>query len=153
MLRICLIATLVAANAGAASAAPTVSAAWSRPAVAGGVGAGYMTISNPDRSPDALVAVESAGAARVEIHRSSMAGGVSSMRKIDRLELPSGAKVTFAPGGHHLMFIGLKAPLKLGGSLPAVLVFASGARAKADFRVTLTPPAAKAGGQDPHARH
>jgi copper(I)-binding protein len=153
MLRICLLAVLIAAPSGAASAAPSVTAAWSRPAVAGGVGGGYMTLSNPDRKPDTLVAVESASAARVEIHRSSMTAGVSSMRKIDRLELPAGAKVTFAPGGHHLMFIGLKAPLKMGDRLPATLVFASGARVKAEFKVTLTPPGATPGDKGAHAHH
>lgn len=153
MLRISLLAVLIAASASAASAAPTVTAAWSRPAVAGGVGGGYMTLANPDRKPDALVAVESAAAARVEIHRSSMAGGVSSMQKLERLELPVGAKVSFAPGGHHLMFIGLKAPLKAGDSLPATLVFASGARVKAEFRVTLTPPSAMPSDMSAHAHH
>lgn len=140
MLRIFLLAALLAASASAASAAPLVTAAWSRPAVAGTVGGGYMTVSNPDRKPNALVAVESPNATRVEIHRSSMTSGVSSMEKLDRLELPAGAKVVFAPGGHHLMFIGLKTPLKVGDSLPATFVFASGARVKTEFKVTLTPP-------------
>lgn len=152
MLRISALAAaliLGAFTAGAAFAAPVATAAWSRPAVAGGTGAGFMTLTNPDRKADALVSVESASAARVEIHRSSMANGVASMQKLPRLELPAGGKVVFGPGGHHLMFVGLKAPLKAGDTLPATLVFASGAKLKVAFKVTLTPP----GDMSAHAHH
>ena len=149
MLRISLLAVTLALAASAASAAPAVSDAWSRPAAAGTVGAGFMVVSNPDRKGDALVAVESPGATRVEIHRSAMTNGVASMQKLQRLDLPAGAKVTFAPGGAHLMFIGLKSALKVGDSLPATLVFASGARVKATFKVTLAPP----GDMSAHQHH
>jgi periplasmic copper chaperone A len=132
--------TIGALFSGAALAAPAVTAAWSRPTVAGGTGAGFMTLANPDRKADALVRVESPNAARVEIHRSSMTGGVASMQMLPRLELPAGAKVVFGPGGHHLMFVGLKAPLKIGDTLPATLIFASGAKVKVTFQVTLAPP-------------
>jgi periplasmic copper chaperone A len=140
MLRNLLLAIAIACSAGAASAAPAVTDAWSRPAVAGGVGGGFMTLSNPGRAADVLVSVQSPAAARVEIHRSAMTNGVSSMRMLPRLDLPAGGKVTFAPGGSHLMFIGLKSSLKVGDTLPATLTFKSGAKVKADFKVTLSPP-------------
>lgn len=153
MLRISVFAVALAFSAGVASAAPNVTGAWSRPTVAGGVGGGFMTLSNPDKKADALVAVESPRAAKVEIHRSSMSNGVASMRKLPRLDLPVGAKVVFAPGGDHLMFIGLKAPLKVGETLPATLVFASGARVKADFKVTLAAPGQTTGDKGAHSHH
>lgn len=140
MSRISLLAALMALLSGPAFAAPAVTGAWSRPATAGGVGGGFMTLTNPDPKADALVSVESPAAARVEIHRSAMTNGVASMQMLKRLDLPSGATVVFGPGGHHLMFIGLKAPLKAGDTLPATLVFASGARVKVSFKVSLTPP-------------
>jgi copper(I)-binding protein len=149
MLRIAPLAAMFALSASAALAAPAVTGPWSRPAVAGGVGAGFMVVTNPDLKPDALVAVESPAAARVEIHRSTMTNGVAAMQKLTRLDLPAGAKMVFGPGGHHLMFIGLKVSLKVGDTLPATLVFASGARVKAEFKVTLTPP----GDTGAHAHH
>lgn len=149
MPRILLLAAALSFLAGSASAAPAVTAAWSRPAVAGGVGAGFMTLTNPDRKADALIAVESPAAARVEIHRSSMTNGVASMQKLSRLELPVGGTATFGPGAYHLMFVGLKAPLAVGDTLPATLVFASGAKVKANFNVTMTPP----GDMSAHAHH
>ena len=151
-----LFASLLAASAVVASAAqsaPQVSAAWSRPAAAGTTGAGFLTLSNPGKAADALVAVESPVARKVEMHRSAMKAGVSSMQKLERLDLPPGARVTFAPGGLHLMLLGLKQPLKTGEKVPATLVFASGARVAAQFEVRVAAPAGAASAADPHAHH
>jgi hypothetical protein len=56
--------------------------------------------------------------------------------------LPAQGTVTFAPGGYHLMFTGLKRALAIGDRLPATLTFASGARVKTTFVVGLAPPVA-----------
>ena len=45
------------------------------------------------------------------------------MREVSALELPPGKIVTLAPGGLHLMLIGLKAPLKIGAKVPLKLRF------------------------------
>lgn len=142
-----LAAAAAAMLATAAHAAPKVEAAWSRPAAAGTTGAGFMTLANPDAKADALTAVETPWAGQVQIHESSMAGGVARMQRVDRVEVPAGGRVTFAPGGYHLMFMGLTRALKMGDTLPATLTFASGAKVKASFVVGLSPPA------DAHAHH
>ena len=130
------------AVAAAAHAAPAyrqgtleIDKPWSRPAAAGMTGAGFMTVTNRGKAADALVSVESPAARKVEMHRSSMAGGVMKMQRQDRVALPPGATVTFAPGGHHLMLIGLARPLKSGDRAPATLTFASGAKIKVEFVV------------------
>lgn len=130
----------------AAHAAPQVSAAWSRPAVQGSTGVGYMTLDNPGPA-DALVAVETPLSRSVMIHRTAVVNGMSSMKMVARVPLPKGSRVTFAPGGYHLMFTGLTRPLASGQRLPATLVFASGARVNASFVVGLAPPA---GGHHAH---
>ncbi|MCW5761277.1 MAG: copper chaperone PCu(A)C [Phenylobacterium sp.] len=127
--------------ATAAHAAPKVSAAWSRPAAQGSTGAGYMTLSNAGPA-DALVAVESPLSGHVMIHQSAVANGMASMKMVDRVPVATGRSVTFAPGGYHLMFMGLTRALGVGDTLPATLVFASGARVKASFVVGLAPPVA-----------
>ena len=99
LLKIGLVAGVLATAATPALAAPQVSSAWSRPAAAGTTGAGFMMLTNPGKAPDALVAVESPAARSVEIHRSVMSGGVSSMRKQARVPLAPGGSVLFAPGG------------------------------------------------------
>jgi copper(I)-binding protein len=95
-----------------------------------------------------LEKVESPIAARVEIHASSMAGGVMSMTKADRVAIPAGGQVVFAPGAYHLMFIGLKRTLKAGDAAPATLSFASGAKVQVRFPVGdgMGPPGMAMGG-------
>lgn len=143
----------LAAVAGAAAAAVALSASaapprleaaqpWSRPAAAGTTGVGFMTLINRGRSAEVLTAVETPAARKVEIHRSSMKGDMASMQRQEGVSIPAGGAVRFEPGGLHLMLIGLTRPLKTGDKAPAVLVFASGARIKADFAVGTTPPKA-----------
>jgi copper(I)-binding protein len=145
-------AILAAAAAFAVPAAaqvrPTIDVVqpWSRPAVAGGTAAGFMTVTNRGKTADALVAVETTLAKRAELHRSSMTGGVMRMAPVDRVQLAPGASAIFAPGGLHVMLVGLKAPLKVGDRAPATLVFASGVRIKTAFVVSVTPPAGAATG-------
>jgi copper(I)-binding protein len=132
-----------AAPRGAPGAAAGVEAegAWSRPAVAGLNGVGYMTLANHGRTTETLVKVESPLAERVEVHRSQMSGGVMSMSAAPRVAVPAGGRVAFAPGAYHLMFLGLKRTLKPGDRLPAVLVFAGGRRIAVSFAVgTGAPP-------------
>ena len=143
-MRLLLPALAALATATAANAAPQVQAAWSRPAAAGTTGAGFMVLANPSKTPDALVFATSPLAREVQIHQSRMVGGVASMQRLDRVPLPPGSRVTFGPGGYHLMLMGLKAPLQTGEAVPVILVFASGAKVEAAFVVGLAPPAGHA---------
>ena len=88
--------------------------------------------------------VESPAAARVEMHSSSMAGGVMSMQKVDRVLVPAGGQATFGPGGYHLMLVGLTRALNAGDKVPATLTFASGVKLATAFTVGTGagPPAA-----------
>lgn len=86
--------------------------------------AGYLTLVNTGAKADRLVSVTSPAAARVEVHESSMAGGVMRMRKVDGVDLPAGATVALAPSGTHLMLIGPKQPLVAGQSIELKLAFA-----------------------------
>jgi copper(I)-binding protein len=129
-----LVLTLAVATAAQAAAPLAVSGAWSRPAVAGTNGVGYLVVTNAGK-PDVLVKVETPLAARVEMHSSSMAGGVMSMKKVERVPVPAGGQAAFAPGGYHLMLIGLTKTLKAGDKVPAALTFASGAKVQTAFAV------------------
>lgn len=112
---------------------------WSRPAVAGTNGIGYMVIVNTGRIADALVRVDSPAAAGVELHSSAMTGGVMSMTRRDKAPIPPG-QTRFGPGAYHLMFLRLTRTLKPGDPLPATLTFASGLRLKVNFRVSVNAP-------------
>lgn len=146
-----LIAAAVAALATPFAVPPAASATgtiavlqpWSRPAVAGTNGVGYMILANHGRAADLLEKVETPLAARVEMHSTSMSGGVMSMRKEDKVAVPAGGETTFGPGGYHLMLIGLTRTLKAGDRAPATLSFASGAKIQVAFVVSdgMGPPA------------
>jgi copper(I)-binding protein len=138
-----LAAALVLAASPLAAHAAGVEAVqpWSRPAAVGGTGVGYVTLVNHGKA-DALVGAESPDAASVEMHASSMAGGVMKMAPEARTPIPAGGRVSFAPGGRHLMLIGLKRPLKVGDRVAATLKFASGATLKVGFVVQAQPPVA-----------
>jgi len=146
-------ALFVAAAAPAVAATPALLQAvqpWSRPAAAGGNGAGYMTLVNRGKTADALIGAESPAAQKVEMHASTMAGGVMKMSQELRVPLPAGGQVAFAPGGRHLMLIGLKKPLKTGDKAPVTLHFASGEQLKVEFVVSPTPPAGAPSGHEMH---
>lgn len=84
--------------------------------------AAYFAVTNTGDSADALIGVE-ADFPRVELHESIEDGGVMKMRPVDRLDLAPGATVTLAPGGLHVMIMGLKAPFGAGDEVPLTLVF------------------------------
>lgn len=85
---------------------------------------GFLTITNTGTEPDRLVSVSSPQAATGEIHEMSMDNDVMQMRALPGgIEIPAGGTVKLAPGGLHLMFITLKAPLAEGSKLPVTLNF------------------------------
>jgi periplasmic copper chaperone A len=88
------------------------------------VGGGYLGIENTASIPDRLLGAATEAAARIEIHESSLADGIMRMReKTDGVVIPPREKVEFKPGGLHLMLVDLKAPLKQGDKVNAMLTF------------------------------
>ena len=98
---------------------------WSRATPAGAkVAAGYMTITNKGSAADRLIGGSTAAAGRVEVHEMAMKNGVMTMRPLTGgLPIEPGKTVTLAPGGYHVMFMDLKAPLKQGEKVPVTLEF------------------------------
>ena len=70
-----------------------------------------------------LVSVESKIAASTEIHNMTMNNGVMKMFPVDGVDVPAGKTVKLAPGGYHVMFIGLKEQMKPGDRVPLKLNF------------------------------
>jgi len=126
---------------------------WSRPAAAGTNGAGFMTVTNHGKTADTLKSVESPSAEKVEMHKTSMANGIMSMKRLDAgLALSPGESVSFAPGGYHLMLVRLTKALKTGDVVPATLTFASGARIKVELPVRASAEAGEMAPMD-HMEH
>lgn len=118
---------------------------YARVTVAGQpTGGGYLTLDNKGRD-DRLVSATAAVAAGVELHSMSMDGDVMRMRRVEGIALPKGQKVALAPGGLHLMFVGLKAPLKAGYTFPMTLKFEKAG----EIEVIVTVEAPTAAGNAP----
>jgi periplasmic copper chaperone A len=96
--------------------------AWSRATIPGQTGVIYLTI-NDTGAPDRLTSVASPVAASAALHESFSENGVSKMREVAGLAVSPGTPVTLAPGGYHIMLMGLKQPLKQGDAFPVTLTF------------------------------
>lgn len=115
---------------------PTVTDAWARATMPGqSVGAAYMKISSPTNVT--LVKAETAAAKTVEVHGMDHHNGVMRMRVLGPLEVAAGTTVDLAPGGMHLMLLGLRKPLKAGETLQLKMTFASAGQAKTVLVVDL----------------
>lgn len=97
---------------------------WTRATPPGAaVGGGFMKIENAGPA-DRLISAQAGVSNVVELHTMMMEGNVMRMNKLERgIDLPGGKSVTLQPGGLHIMFIELKAPLKEGEKFPLKLKF------------------------------
>ena len=86
--------------------------------------AAYLKITNNGVLDDRLIEVKSAIARRVEIHSMELDQGVMRMRAVHGgLVIAAGDSVTLAPGGLHIMLMGLTTDLALGSQHEIILVF------------------------------
>ncbi|MCG2631614.1 copper chaperone PCu(A)C [Bradyrhizobium sp. WYCCWR 13023] len=139
------VAVILAAALTFVGSAPTladhsdivVSQAWSRATPKGAkVAGGYLTIENRGTSPDRLLSASSPAAAKVEVHQMTMQDGIMTMRPLEEgLAIPPDGIVTLAPGGNHIMFVGLTAPLEEGQRIPVSLNFQRAGTIEATFDV------------------
>ena len=108
---------------------------WARPTADGQkVGGGYLKLTNAGAA-DRLVSASSEVSDSVELHTMSMDGTVMRMRQVDGIDLPAGQTVELKPGGLHIMFIGLKAPLQEGSKFPVKLKFEKAGEVMVDVKV------------------
>ena len=105
-------------------------------------GGGFLKLENGGGA-DRLVSARAAVSNAVELHTMSMDGDVMRMRQVDGIDLPAGKTVELKPGGLHIMFTGLKAPLKAGDKFPLTLKFEKAGEVTVDV-VVEAPKAAAA---------
>ena len=117
--------TAAADTTSAPVTALTLTSPWARTSPAATtMGAAYVTITSP--IDDALLAVQvDAGIAAdgAQLHEMAMSGTEMSMQPVDRIELPAGEAVALAPGGYHIMLMGLVTPLEVGTTIQLGFVF------------------------------
>jgi copper(I)-binding protein len=109
---------------------------WTRATPNGAqVAGGYMTITNRGPEPDRLIGGSFAAGSRFVIHKMTMDQGVMKMRPLDTaLEIKPGETVELS-GSLHVMFEGLKQPLKAGDRVKGTLVFEKAGTIEIEYSV------------------
>ncbi len=92
------------------------------------VTAAYFSLLNKSEEPRRLVGVETAQAARAEIHSHTHVDGMMRMRREQELDVPARGRVDFAPGGLHIMLFELAPGLQTGDELHLTLIFSDASR-------------------------
>ena len=109
---------------------------------------GFLSITNKGTTADRLIAVRTPAAENAQIHEMKMDGNVMRMRELEKgVEIPAGATVTLAPGGVHLMLMGLKGPLVKDTKVPLTLVFEKAGSIDVELAVAAMGAAHPAHGQ------
>jgi len=110
---------------------------WSRATPKGAkIGAGYVSIKNAGSTADRLVGGSFADAGKVELHQMSMDQGVMRMRPVTSgVEIKPGETIELKPDGLHLMFVGLKQPLKKGEQVDGTLQFEKAGSVQVQYAV------------------
>jgi len=106
------------------------------PAAGAQSAAGYLGIVNTGSTAERLLGVETGIAKRAMLHTTEHAAdGVARMVHLDAIDIPAGGTVTLAPGGLHIMLMGLTGPVTEGEMIPATLIFETAGRVEVEFSV------------------
>lgn len=119
-----------AATGGTATGAATtltLSDPWVK-AAASGMTAAFGMLRNTGNADVVVTAASTRVASAVELHETVKgADGAMTMRpKEGGFTVPAGGEVALAPGGNHLMIMGLKRPLAAGETVSLTLTLADG---------------------------
>lgn len=124
---LCLVVSASPARAhGVTAGALVLDHPYALPSLTGTTGgAAYLRgIRNRGDTADRLVGADTPIAARVELHRMTLDGGVMHMRETPFIALPPHSQTALRHGGeYHLMLIQLKQPLKDGDRFDMTLKF------------------------------
>jgi len=111
----------------------------------------FLTLNNSGSDDYEVIRAESDVAQAVELHTHVEENGVMKMRPVPSIRIPSHGHVELKPGGLHVMFIGLKKPLKTGSRVRVRLILDHGGSV-----TVMSPVVARPGmeqGAPEHGRH
>ena len=113
----------------------TVEGPWIRFILPSLPAAGYFTLANSGDEVRFLLGASSPACGSLTLHRTISGGGTERMEMEPKVAIPAHGKVTFAPGGRHLMCTAASAELRPGVSVPVSLRFADGSELTVAFSV------------------
>ena len=102
----------------------TVKSAWARATPPGvTMGVVYFQLENGGTKSDRLLKIKTSVATSAGVHRTEIVDDIARMREVAVLHVAPGEKIEFAPGGYHVMLMGLKKPLVAGQKFQLELLF------------------------------
>jgi len=136
-LRVALAAALLTATGTAAFAAGVrIEKPWMRLIIKARPAAGYFTLHNGTGKTVTLTGASSSACGMTMLHETKEVNGVAKMMHVMAIKVPAGGKLTFQPGGYHIMCMKPKDSMVVGKSVPVTLKFADGQTLTAKFAVT-----------------
>ena len=96
---------------------------------------GYFTLHNGGTAVATLTGAESPACGMLMLHKTVNESGRESMLGLARVTVPARGRLSFAPGGYHLMCTAPSSAVKLGNAIPVTLSFADGSTLRANFLV------------------
>ncbi|HXH03224.1 MAG TPA: copper chaperone PCu(A)C [Candidatus Competibacteraceae bacterium] len=152
-LRLCAAALILAAGLAQAHdytlGQLTIHHPWARPTPPGApTGGAYFIIDNGGEA-DRLLAASADVADKVELHIHLHENGMMKMRPVAAVEVPARGQIKLAPGGLHVMFIGLKQSFKQGERFPLTLKF----ERAGEVQVEVVVEQGNGQGEQPHQGH
>jgi copper(I)-binding protein len=116
----------IAVNAAAAGHL-VIENGWIRSAPPGATMlAGYGTLHNVGDAPVVVTGADSADFASASLHKSVNENGVEHMRALGDVQIAPDQRVSFAPGGNHIMLMQPKKELRRDESVPIHFVTKGG---------------------------
>ncbi len=114
----------------------TVEAAWARATPPGApVGAVYMDLFNPGKEAITVNQIKTSVARMAQIHSTLNVDGVMRMRSAMPLTIGASERLSLAPGGMHVMLMGLRQPLAAGATFNLDLGLANGENLRVEVLV------------------
>ncbi|PMQ13791.1 Diaminopimelate epimerase [Pseudomonas sp. AD21] len=104
--------------------------------------AAYFVISNPGKTDDRLLSVDSPITDQAQLHEHVMQGDLMKMQQVPNVVIPAGGKVTFAPMAYHVMLLNPKdrSLLSDGKRFPLTLHFEKSGNVTVEVAVQKKPP-------------
>ena len=122
---------------------------WARASLgASGTSAAYMIIEVTGDQPDQLIGAASPIAKHAQLHAEVMDNGIAKMRPVDAVEVAPGTPTVLAPGGLHIMLMGVQGKLVEGQTMPLELTFETAGKVELEV-----PIRGMTGGMSPGMDH
>jgi copper(I)-binding protein len=130
-----LVLVLLGGAVARAAAPLEVSDAWLRATPGTQVAAAYLTLTNRGTQPLTVTGVHCPLAEQAMIHETQLSGTTSTMRPRETVVVAPGSSLRFAPGGLHVMLVGLTHALQAGDEVPLEVLLSDGSRIAVTARV------------------